>query len=67
MKKYKFSFMGRKVGTISKVYKITDEVIAESIFHGKSKLYDNYEHIRILSVSENNKQVGPQAIKKLLS
>lgn len=50
MKKYKFTFIGRKVGAIGKTYKIVSTVTAENIDSAKLSLYDNYEHIQILKI-----------------
>ena len=55
MKKYKFTFLGVKLGAIGKRIKFTVTTEAENFEAAKLKLYDTHEHIQILKV--NNKPV----------
>jgi hypothetical protein len=55
MKKYKFTFLGVKLGAIGKRIKFTVTTEAENFEAAKLKLYDTHEHIHILKV--NNKLV----------
>ena len=51
MKKYKFTFLGVKLGAIGKRVKFTVTTEAENLESAKLKLYDTHEHIQILSVN----------------
>lgn len=55
MKKYTFSFLGVKNGSIGKRKKFKLVIEAENFDTAKLKLYDTHEHITITSV--NNKAV----------
>jgi hypothetical protein len=55
MKKYKFSFLGVKNGSIGQIQNFIVTTEAENFEDAKSKLYDTHEHITILKV--NNKPV----------
>ena len=57
MKKYKFSFTGRKSGAIGIFYKITAEYTCKDIHEAFSKIYTNYEHIKMLTITENGKKI----------
>jgi hypothetical protein len=48
MKKYKFTFLGVKNGSIGKRSKFTVTTEAENFNDAKLKLYDTHEHIQIL-------------------
>jgi len=52
MKTYKITFHGREVGAIGIFYQITATVQAENEEGAKLKLYDNYEHISVLTIKE---------------
>lgn len=55
MKKYTFSFLGVKNGSIGKRKKFKLVIEAENFDTAKLKLYDTHEHITITAV--NNKAV----------
>lgn len=52
MNKYKISFIGRKKNAKGKVYKITETVFANDVEGAKLKLYENYEHIKVLTLKQ---------------
>jgi len=52
MKKYKFTFQGKKIGSIGKLQKFTITTEAENFDAAKLKLYDTHEHIHILKVND---------------
>jgi len=49
---YQIRFIGRKLGAIGIVYEISEHVEAESQDQAIMKLYDKYEHIRILTIDQ---------------
>lgn len=49
MKKYKFTFLGVKNGSIGKRQTFTVTTESENFETAKLKLYDTHEHIQILS------------------
>ncbi len=57
MNTYKIKFNGRRIGNKGKLHNITTEVKAEHFDKARSKLYDSFEHIRVLTMFENNKQL----------
>lgn len=52
MNQYKIIFIGRLNGAIGITYKITKEISAESEEAATLKLYESYEHIRVISITK---------------
>ena len=51
MKKYKFNFLGVKIGSIGKRQNFTVITEADNFEDAKLKLYDTHEHITITKVN----------------
>jgi hypothetical protein len=45
-------FVGRKLGAIGVLYPITEAVKAKTPEEAIKKLYDRYEHIRIINITD---------------
>ena len=65
MKTYTFKFTGRKVGSIGKTVKFTAKVQATSQSEAHLMLYNEYEHITILTVKESKIVKSKQCSKVL--
>lgn len=55
--KFTFKFNGRQAGAIGIFYDIKDTYTAENISEAKSLLYEDYEHIRLISIHSGSKQI----------
>ena len=53
MNKYKFSFLGLKIGSIGNRRKYSLVIKAENIINAELKIYETHEHVQILSVNGN--------------
>jgi len=51
MKNYTITFTGRKIGAIGITYEIIEHVIAESQNAAILKLYDDYDHIKVITIN----------------
>ena len=51
MKTYKIKFKGLKLHAIGKKQTFTEKVLASDFKAAQLKLYDNYDHIRTLTVN----------------
>jgi hypothetical protein len=54
MKTYQAKFTGREVGAIGIFYKITATVEAENAEAARLKLYEKYEHLMDLTLTEKH-------------
>ena len=50
MKTYTITFTGRKIGAIGTTYEITEHVTAESQDAAILKLYEDYDHIKVMII-----------------
>src|SRR5678815_3001275 len=64
MKKYRFKFRGRQTGAIGIFYTISDTYKCDSLGEAKSLLYEDYEHIGEISITENGKPVSIEDFDK---
>ncbi len=66
MKTYTFKFNGRQAGAIGIFYDIRDSYKCSSLSEAKSLLYEDYEHIRLIYIKENTKDISKEDFDKAL-
>lgn len=58
MKTYKVKFSGRKIGALGVSYVMHTTVKADSVEDARLKLYENYDHISLLSCESLEEDEG---------